>query len=47
MTEQVQKGPIFFKDVVTGSVHKATAFHTAPLCLDKKPEVRESHVPGL
>ena len=37
----------FFKYVVTGSVHKAAAFHTAQLCLDEKPEVRESHVPGL
>ena len=41
------EGSHFFKDVVTGGVHKAAAFRTAPLCLDEKPEVRESHVPGL
>lgn len=37
----------FFVIIVTGSNHKVTAFHTAPLCLDEKPEVGESHVPGL
>ena len=41
------EGPFFLKYAVTGSVHKGAAFHTAPLSLDEKPEVRESHVPGL